>query len=92
MSKSEGLNNGVLEAGAIGLPIISTRSGAAEEIIKDGENGFLVNRDVNMLSDFLLELRDAHLRKEVGEKMRDTIHSNWTWGKRIEDFRKMFSI
>lgn len=47
MSLTEGLNNPSLEAGAMGIPLISTRCGAAEEIIKDGENGFLIDRDVN---------------------------------------------
>ena len=43
-SNYEGLSNSMLEALAIGLPVITTDSsgGGAREIITDGENGFLV--------------------------------------------------
>jgi len=91
MSTSEGLNNGTMEAGATGLPVVSTRVGAAPEMIRHGENGFLVDRDVENLSDALIELRDGALRKKFGEEMKEEISANWTWEKRIEDFRKMFN-
>jgi glycosyltransferase involved in cell wall biosynthesis len=41
---TEGLPLVIAEAMAAGLPIVSTRSGGASEIVKDGETGFLVER------------------------------------------------
>lgn len=43
-SDFEGLPNALLEAMALGLPCVSTRCspGGAEELIRDGENGYLV--------------------------------------------------
>ncbi len=38
----DGLPNVLLEAQAMGLPVVSTRAGAAEELITDGTNGLLV--------------------------------------------------
>jgi glycosyltransferase involved in cell wall biosynthesis len=90
MSGSEGLNNGTLEAGAMGLPVISTRVGAAKEIIRDGENGFLINRDADSLVEALKKLNDNDLRLQMGKAMYEEIQKNWTWEKRIEDFRTMF--
>jgi glycosyltransferase involved in cell wall biosynthesis len=41
-STSEGFSLTVVEALAAGLPVVSTRSGGPEEIIRHGENGLLV--------------------------------------------------
>lgn len=39
----EGLPQTVIEAMAAGLPIISTKAGGVIDVVKDGENGFLVD-------------------------------------------------
>ena len=92
MSEKEGLHNPTLEAGAMGVPVISTRCGAAEEMIRDGENGLLINRNVNALVEALEELKDEKLRLEMGENFYQEIMKNWTWKVKIEDFRKMFGL
>lgn len=92
MSKTEGLNNPIMEAGAMGLPVISTRCGAAEEIIKDGENGFLIDRNEESLKKALVKLANENSCLEMGDKMYNEIINNWTWEKKIEDFRKMFEL
>ena len=91
MSATEGLNNGILEAGAMGLPIISTDSGAAKEVINDGENGFIIERKADSLAEFLISLRNGDVRHEFGYNIREEINANWTWKKRVEDFRIMFN-
>ena len=53
-SDYEGLPNALLEAMALGLPCVSTKCspGGAEELIKDGKNGFLVScGDAQALAD-----------------------------------------
>lgn len=58
-----------LEAMKYKLPIISTREGAIPDVVIDGENGFLVNRqDSISLSEKIEELFcSGSLRKQMGE-------------------------
>ena len=41
-SNYEGMSNAMIEAICVGLPIISTNVSGTEELIRDGENGFIV--------------------------------------------------
>lgn len=92
MSRTEGLNNPIMEAGAMGLPVISTRSGAAEEIIVDGENGLLIDRSPDALKEALDKMRDPEVRHDMGQKMYETIMEKWTWKVKIKEYRKMFDF
>lgn len=44
-SDYEGMSNAMIEAICVGLPVISTKVSGTEELIKDGENGFIVEID-----------------------------------------------
>ena len=44
-SLSEGLSNTIIEAMATGLPVVSTRVGGADELVREGETGHLVPPD-----------------------------------------------
>ncbi len=53
----EGMPNVVLEAMAMGCPVIATAVGGSSELVRDGETGFLVpEADAAALADALLEL------------------------------------
>lgn len=71
-SLNEGMSNAMLEALACGLPMVTTRTGGAEELVIDGDNGFLVEqRDAQDLARALRILAtDAVLRARMGEKSR----------------------
>src|SRR4030043_387575 len=56
MSIAAGRQNGLLEAGSCGLPIISSRVGIADSLIIDGENGILCDRNVNELVNALQKI------------------------------------
>lgn len=69
-SNYEGLSNALLEALMMGLPCISTNCAGSDEIIKDGENGYLVGvGNKNELSAKIVRLIENHeLRIEIGDK------------------------
>ncbi len=71
-SDTEGMPNALIEAMALGLPVISTDCpcGGPAELIKDGVNGLLVPvRDTKALSTALDKLLgDENLRIDLGEQ------------------------
>jgi glycosyltransferase involved in cell wall biosynthesis len=73
-SVEDGTPNPALEAAACGRPIISNRIGNMPELIKDGYNGFLVERKVGAYVEKLEYLRKNrdHL-VEMGKNARKTI-------------------
>lgn len=73
-SKVEGLPISVLEAMACGLPIISTPAGGVVDIVKDGENGFIVNSNDKIIAKKMNELaKNKSLIKNMGKKSRELV-------------------
>ena len=71
-SDYEGLPNALIEAMILGLPCVSTRCspGGAEEVIRDGENGYLVPcGDPEQLAQAIIRLFDNYENSlEMGKK------------------------
>ena len=67
-SDSESLSNAIMESMAAGLPVLACRVGGNEELVRDGENGFLVPAgDHEALADCVGRLaQDAELRAAFG--------------------------
>lgn len=86
-SRSEGGGNALLEALECGLPCISSRVGYAEEVIQDGVNGFLVNRnDPDALESALRPLikdKDMRLRFSAKAKLPSNILNLEEYSERL---------
>jgi glycosyltransferase involved in cell wall biosynthesis len=72
-SYSEGLPKVLLEAAASGRPIVTTDAPGCREIVRDGENGFLVPvKSVEPLAAALRRLiEDSELRARMGRRGRE---------------------
>lgn len=82
-SVSEGFSLSVLEASASGCPIISTRVGGCEDLIIDGVNGFIVDRDVDAIRDKVSFLRDNRaVAVQMGAMNRTIVEQLWSWDVR----------
>ena len=71
-SLNEGMSNNLLEAMAGGLPVLMTPTGGAEELVVDGQNGYLIKmKDVNSIVEKLENLLNNPTKcKEMGRNSR----------------------
>ena len=71
-SRQEGLGIVVQEAMAAGLPVVSTRCGGPEGVVRSGETGFLVpSGDADALAEAVVELlKDPAKAREMGKRAR----------------------
>jgi glycosyltransferase involved in cell wall biosynthesis len=91
-SLSEGTPNPCLEAAASGLAGLTTPVGNMPELIRDGENGLFVSRDVDDIAAKLRRLRDApQLRERMGSAARASVEA-WDWSRQAPRFAEMFEV
>ncbi len=76
---AEGTPVAILEAGAAGLPVVSTRHAGIQDAVVDGKTGFLVEeRDIDGMADAMIRLlKDKELCRAMGEKAREHIRTNY---------------
>ena len=76
----------VVEAMAAGSPVVASRSGGVIETVKDGETGFIVDKnDPQQLAQVLLRLlEDDGLRETMGRAGRERALANFTWDRVAE--------
>ena len=79
-SRSEGLSNALLEAMQMGLPCVATAVGGNQEVIVEGETGYLVpSEDHQAMADRIaLLLGDSAQRQRMGEASRKRIVQHFT--------------
>ncbi len=76
-SYKEGLGTSILDAQALGLPVVACRTGGVPEIVFDGENGYLVPpRDSDALARAIADLLDhPEKRRAFGERGFETVQN-----------------
>jgi glycosyltransferase involved in cell wall biosynthesis len=79
-SRSEGMSNALLEALAAGLPCVATDVGGNPELVRDGENGFLVPPNQPApLSRLIGKLAsDPELRARMGARSRQRAQEEYS--------------
>ncbi|OGI16475.1 MAG: hypothetical protein A3J63_01335 [Candidatus Moranbacteria bacterium RIFCSPHIGHO2_02_FULL_40_12b] len=94
-SLNEGMSNTILEAIASGLPIIATDTGGTKELVREGENGYIVqmkNSD-DIAEKIKLLINGKNLRENMSQKSRE-IAEQMSWKKSAKqyfDFYKSIS-
>lgn len=92
-SLSEGLGRVLMEAEALGKPVIGSRVGGIPDLVKNGQNGFLF--EVGDLDDLVEKLRILlkypDLAIKMGKQGREFIRSNFSNEKYIKNYISMIN-
>jgi glycosyltransferase involved in cell wall biosynthesis len=91
-SRREGLPNCILEAMAMGAPIVTTDVAGAKELVEDQATGFVLPQgDVEGLSQSLLRLvEDTALRKTMGQAARRRIEERFSFRRRLSAIEDIY--
>lgn len=83
----------LLEAMAMGKPVIGTRAGGVPEIVKDGETGLLVqSADSRDLADKLLSLlQNQNLYPSLSRNARPWVASRFDFRKNVDDLERVLA-
>jgi glycosyltransferase involved in cell wall biosynthesis len=79
VTNSEGLGSGALLAMSAGVPVIASRVGGLPEVIRDGENGLLVDNDQAAILAAIRRLVDhPDEARQIGDAARRTVMERFT--------------
>lgn len=92
LSYSEGFGITVLEAGAVGVPVVATKVGGVPELIKDYETGISIKPgDYDHLYKAIVELMDdSSLREKMGNNIAIEIKTNYGWDTTVNKYERLF--
>ena len=78
------------EAAASGLPLLVTRVNGVEDLLRDGANGWFIDRDATSIRSFLRKLQsDPERRAAMGREARkDSLR--FPWSRMVEDYRELY--
>lgn len=82
----------ILEAMASGLPIVATKTRGLPEIVKDGENGFLVEpkKPEEIAEKVILLLGDDELREKMSQNNRRHVQQ-YSWEHAVKQLEVVYS-
>jgi glycosyltransferase involved in cell wall biosynthesis len=91
ISLQEGQSIAILEAMALGKPVIASKTGGIPEVIKDGENGLIVESDPEIIAQKIIELSsDRKLMEILGKNAQITATKNHSWARASEEFMNIY--
>lgn len=91
-SLSEGVPRSIIEAMALGKPVVATDVGGVSETVIVGETGFVVKpAEPKALSDAIIKLiKDENLRKKFGEKAKEIAFKEYSIRTHMANLEKIY--
>ncbi len=80
----------ILEAMAMGLPVVTNDVGAVREMIRPGVNGYVADSDEDYRERLSDLVADCRLRARLGQNARAAIESQFSWDRVINDYLKIY--
>jgi len=78
----------VLEAGASGIPVITTPCGLCELFIEDNRTGLIVNSYKEFCNAIKRLSKDPNKRRRLGENLKDNIRAKRSWNSVFKYWRE----
>jgi len=89
VSIAAGRQNGIIEAGSCGRPVLSTRAGISENLLGNNEYGILVDRDKKSISDAIKLLISNY--DDYSVKISRRIDDLYSWKYQSKLFENCFN-
>ena len=91
-SYTEGLPNIMLEAMACGTPVLANPVGAIRDIIKNGENGFIMeNNSPECIAETVIRALKHQNPDEIVKNARKLVEKEFTYEAAVESYRKILA-
>jgi glycosyltransferase involved in cell wall biosynthesis len=83
----------ILEAFAVGKPVVASDIEGIPEIVTNGQNGFLVPpKDSNKLADCIISLlQNPDLAKKMGENGRRLVEMKFDIDQKIKEYESVYT-
>ena len=90
-SDNEGTPLSLIQAGMVGIPVVATNVGSTNEIVVDGETGFLTDLSVDQLADSVTELaNDGDLRAKMGSAGQQYTLARYGVARLVKDHQDLY--
>ncbi len=90
-SDNEGTPLSLIQAGMVGLPVVTTRVGSVPEVVLDGTTGIITGLDVQEIADALEKLaKSSDLRGSMGTAAKEFTLANFGVKRLVHDHEELY--
>jgi len=90
-SDNEGTPLSLIQAGMVGIPVVATNIGSTNEIVVDGQTGFLTDLSVDQLAQAVTKLAsDSDLRAKMGAAGKEYTMARYGVERLVKDHQDLY--
>ena len=92
-SGPEGCSNAILEAMALGKPVVATDAGGNKELVEHGKNGFIVpvGDHASLAEAIKTCISQPEMTTKMGKRGKAKIQSRFSMERMVQDYEKLYA-